>query len=429
MAEQDQLFAKCAWRLIPFMGLLYLVSFIDRANVGFAALTMNNDLGFSPAVYGFGAGVFFFGYILFQLPANAMLERVGARSWIFCIVAVWGALSAANAFAQGPASFYALRFLLGVTESGFFPGMIFYLTLWFPQAYLARYVAMFLTAIPLSFIVGGPLASLILGLGGVLGLHGWQWLFLLEGLPAMLVAFAVLKFLPDGPAHASWLSGKEKETIATRLAVDNPAEQRGFWPTLRDPRLLALCLVNFGVQTGLYGVGLWLPQIVQAMGFSILATGFVVALPYLACMGAMILWGRSSDVRGERFWHIALAALVAAGGFVGASLAQSNLLVLLALTFTTVGVLSAFPPLNGLLKSLLSGSAAASGIALYNTIGNLGGFVGSYSIGVLKGQTGNYSVSMAMLAVVLTLSAVIVLALGHAMAPRAMVLPKAGGAG
>ena len=211
MNAQDQVFAKCAWRLIPFMVLLYLVNFLDRLNVGFAALTMNKDLGFSPAIFGFGAGVFFIGYLLFQVPANVILERVGARRWIFCITAIWGLISASNAFVQGPTSFYALRFLLGVAEAGLFPGMIFYLTLWFPQTYRARFNASFYLAIPLAGIIGGPLSGLILGMDGVGDLHGWQWLFLIEGTPALVLAFAVLKFLPDGPADASWLTARRRK--------------------------------------------------------------------------------------------------------------------------------------------------------------------------------------------------------------------------
>ena len=369
-------------------------------------------------MFGFGAGVFFIGYLLFQVPANVILERVGARRWIFCITAIWGLISASNAFVQGPTSFYALRFLLGVAEAGLFPGMIFYLTLWFPQAYRARFTASFYVAIPLAGIIGGPLSGLILGMDGVGDLHGWQWLFLIEGTPALVLAFAVLKFLPDGPADASWLTGAEKKTIAARHAAEDSTEHRDLWRALRDPRVLALGLVNFGIQCGLYGTTLWLPQIVQAMGFSNLATGFVVALPYVAAMAAMILWGRSSDKRGERIWHVALPILLAAAGFAGASLAQTDPLVLVALTLSMVGIVSAYGPFWSLPSSFLGGSAAAGGIALINTIASLGGFVGPTIIGVLKEQTGSYASAMAMLAIVFVVAALIVLALGRAMAPR-----------
>jgi ACS family tartrate transporter-like MFS transporter len=425
----DRVFAKCAWRLIPFMMLLYLVNYIDRVNVGFAALTMNRDLGLSPAVFGLGAGVLFFSYALFQVPANVILERVGARRSVFCIMAAWGVISAANAFVQGPVSFYALRFLLGVAEAGFAPGMIFYLTLWFPQAYRARFTAAFMTAIPLAGIIGGPFSGVILGMDGLAGLHGWQWLFLVEGLPACLLAVVALKLLPDGPAHASWLNGTEKNTIAARLADGALMEDRDLWRTLRDPRVFALGLVGFGVASALYGTTLWLPQIVQAMGFSNRATGFVVALPYVLGMGTMILGGRSSDARSERIWHVAIPALLAVAGFVLASLAQSDIIVFVALTLAMVSILAVYGPLFSLPSSFLSGTAAAGGIALFNAIDNLGGFFGPVIIGVLKEETGGYAASMAAIAVVLVLSAVIVLAFGRVMAPRAaIVAPTAGAA-
>ena len=268
------------------------------------------------------------------------------------------------------------------------------------------------------FLLLRHLAYIILGLNGTLGLHCWQWLFLVEGIPASLLAFAVLKLLPNGPAEAPWLDHKEKETIARRLAAEVPPGQRAFWPALRDPRVLACGFASFGLFIGLFGVGLWLPHIVQAMGFSNRATGFIVALPYLVSTGAMIHWARSSDARGDRIWHAALSALVAATGFAGASLAQSDLLVLVALTFTAVGVLSTFSPLSSLVKSFLSGPAAASGLALYNAIGSVGGFTGPYIIGALREESGTYSSSMAVLSIILVLTATILVALGRAMARR-----------
>jgi ACS family tartrate transporter-like MFS transporter len=228
MTEHDRVFTKCAWRLIPFMALLYVINYIDRNNVGFAALTMNADLAFSPSVYGFGAGVFFVSYMLFQLPANLVLDRIGARRWIFIILAAWGLISAATAFVRTPAEFYAVRFLLGVAEAGFFPGMVYYLTLWFPEAYRARFTAWFLSAIPLSVVIGGPLAGLILGMDGIAGLRGWQWLFLIEGIPASLLAFAVLKLLPDGPAHARFLTAEENTSSALGLWATIPGSPASF---------------------------------------------------------------------------------------------------------------------------------------------------------------------------------------------------------
>ena len=425
MTEQSRVFAKCAWRLIPFMVLLYLVSFIDRANVGFAALTMNKDFAFSPAIFGFGAGLFSVGYALFQVPSNLILERVGPRRGVFCIMVAWGALSTANSLVQGPVSFYALRFFLGVAEAGFFPGMILYLTYWFPRAHRARFIALFMAAIPMSFIIGGPLSGAILGLDGVSDLAGWQWLFLLEGLPACLLALAVLKFLPDGPTQASWLSIGEKKTIIASLATEASAKHHQLWPALCEPRVLALGLVNFGILSGLYGVQLWLPQIVQAMGFSNLESGFVVALPFIVGMAAMIVWGRLSDARVERIWHLALPKLLAASGFAVASLTQNHLLVLVALTLVLAGLLAALAPMYSLLSSFLSGTAAAGGIALVVAIGTLGGFAGPTIIGVLKQTSGGYAASMAVLSGLLVLTAAIVGALGRTIASAPAVFqPK-----
>jgi len=420
MADQERVFAKCAWRLIPFMGLLYLVNYIDRTNVGFAALTMNADLGFSPSVYGFGAGVLFFGYLLFQVPANLILDRIGTRRWIFSILAVWGALSAATAFIRTPAEFYAIRFLLGMAEAGFFPGMMYYLTLWFPQAYRARFGAWFVSAIPLSVVVGGPLSGLILGLDGLAGLRGWQWLFVLEGVPASLLAIGVLKLLPDEPSRARWLTAAEKQIISSELAKDTSAENGDLWRALRDPRVLVLTLTGFAQGAALYVNSLWLPQIVQALGYSNLVTGFLVAVPYVISSGAVVAWGYSSDRSGDRVWHIALPWLLSALGFVIASYARNDGLVLLGLTFAVIGPLAVISPVFMLASSFLRGTAAAGAIALVNTSASFSGFVAPAVFGVLKEQTGDFAAGMMMLAVALVMGATIVLALGRAMAARAV---------
>jgi ACS family tartrate transporter-like MFS transporter len=422
MREQDQIFAKCARRLIPFLVLLQVAYVLDRVNVGFAALTMNRDLGFSPTVFGFGAGVFFIGYFLFAVPANLILERVGARRWVFFIMAAWGAISAAGAFVQGPVSFYALRFLLGTAEAGFIPGIVLYLTYWFPHHYRARFTASFIAAAPLSSIVGGPLSGLILGLDGSAGFHGWQWLFLLEGLPACVLAFVTLGFLPDGPKNAPWLTVGEKQEIAMRLAAEDNAEHGDFWLALRDPRLFAFGVVLLGIYMALFAYVLWLPQIVKAMGFSNRATGFVTALPYVVSIIAMILWGRSSDARNERVWHVALATLLAAAGFIAASLAQSYVLVLVALTVAASAGFSALGPFYSLLSSFLRGTAAAGGIAFVNAVGTgLGGFIGPVVVGMLKQQTGGYASGMVALATGLVLSAALVILMEHLKRPAVTV--------
>ncbi len=417
--SDERVFSKCAWRLIPFIFILYLVNFIDRVNVGFAALTMNADLGFSPAVYGFGAGIFFAGYSLFQVPANLILERLGARRWIFLILLVWGAISASTAFVQTATGFYAIRILLGIAEAGFFPGMVLYLTYWFPKAYRARLVALFMVAIPFANILGAPLSGLLLGLEGMGGLHGWQWMFLIEGAPACILAFVVLAKLPSGPKEASWLTDDEKEIIAARLKADDTAQHQRFLPALLDPRLYALGVIYLGYATAYYGVQLWLPQIVQAMGFSTLATGFMVALPFIAAMVAMILWGQSSDRSGERLWHVALPLCVATAGLLVASAVNSDLVVFLALTAVLMGVMSFQGPFWTLPPTFLGGTAAAGGIAFINTIGTGGGgFLGPYVTGLFREATGDYSTAMAALACTPAIGALLLAGLARNLAPR-----------
>src|ERR1700682_1148118 len=264
MDSNDQIFAKVARRLIPLMVALYTVSFLDRVNVSFAALTMNKDLGFTPEIYGAGASIFFLGYFLFEIPSNVILTKVGARRWICRIMASWGVISAANAFVQGPTSFYVLRFLLGLAEAGFAPGMIFYLSLWFPARLRARYAATYFLAIPLTNVIGAPLSSLILGTDGVLGLHGWQWLFILEALPALILAAIVFFYLPDGPADAHWLENRETERIAGELSLSRISANEHVHDVrsaLLDSRVLLLCAIYFGIVVGLYGIGYWLPSI------------------------------------------------------------------------------------------------------------------------------------------------------------------------
>ena len=424
--QQDQVFAKCAGRLIPFMMLLYITNYLDRVNVGFAALTMNRDLGFSPSVYGFAAGIFFISYAMFQIPATVLLERMGARRTVFAIMAAWGALSAATAFVRDPVAFYILRFLLGVAESGFFPGMILYLTFWFPSEYRARFTATFMIAIPLSSTFGGPLSGLILGMDGVAGFHGWQWLFLIEGLPACLLAFAVLKFLPDGPAAASFLSEAEKQAIATRLAREKPATPANLWPGLIDPRVLLLGLAGTGIGAGIFGSQLWLPQIVKALGYSNLTTGFIAALPYVVAMPTVLLVGRSSDRRGERIWHNAIPLLAAAGGFIVAAVADNHYLVIAGLTVTVAGLIGTYGPYYSLASSFFAGPAAPGAIALVNLMcTGLGGFLGPNIVGLLKQGTGGYAAGMLALAGGLVASVVILLLLGRVMAARTTAMARA----
>jgi ACS family tartrate transporter-like MFS transporter len=424
--EAGRVFARAARRLIPFMALLYVVSFLDRVNVGFAALTMNKDLAFSPDVYGFGAGIFFFGYFLFEVPSNIILEKVGARLWICRIMLTWGIVSMATAFVQGAFSFYVVRFLLGLAEAGFFPGMVLYLTYWFPTATRARFIALFLAAVPLASVVGGPVSGFILGVEGHFHLHGWQWLFLLEGLPSVLLGLAVLVWMPDRPSKASWLSDREKTVVEAVLAREQSGTHTKLLPMLSDPRVWLLAVPDFGIVLGLYGLNLWLPQMVKEMGFSNLETGFVVAAPYLVSSVVMVLWGMSSDARNERVWHISSAALLGAAGLVGAALLHSPVAVLISLTIAACGIYAALAVFWTLPTSFLGGTAAAGGIALINSISNTGGFFGPYLMGWLKSHTGGYSAGLGVLAAALVIAAILVVVIGRTLtfAGRAQALEK-----
>lgn len=415
----EQVYARIAWRLIPFMMLLYVVSFIDRTNIGFAALTMNRDLGFSPSVFGFGAGLFFVTYNLCQVPAALMLERFGARRVVTSIMVIWGLLAAANAFVQGRQGFYALRLLLGVAEAGFFPGMMYYLTLWFPPGHRGRYSALFAAGIPMAGIVGGPLSGLILGMDGAGRLHGWQWLFLLEGLPAVLLAFAVHSRLPDGPAQAAWLDDAGRRVVAAGLAPAVAATPgRGWRQALGDVRVWILGFTGFCNGSCVYGIALWLPQMIQAMGFGPRATGFLSALPYLAAMAGMVYWGRSSDRRGDRIRHIALAYLLVAASFCAASLARDHVLALAALSAGVMGVYASFGPYFTLPSTFLGGAAAAGGIALVNSVSSVSGFLAPFAIGLARERTGGYAASLATLAAMEAFAAVVILLLRRRFATR-----------
>lgn len=416
MTTQDaetKLFSRCAWRLIPFMGLLYVANFLDRVNVGFAALTMNKDIGLSAQAYGLGAGMFFIGYFFCEVPSNLIMEKVGARLWMFRIMVTWGLVSMATAFARGPVSFYVLRFMLGVCEAGFFPGMILYLTYWFPAASRGQFSALFLSAILIANVIGSPISGFILSVaGGVAGLKSWQWLFVLEAAPSLVLGFVTLFYLPDRPAKARWLSEGEKNLIHEALARDElPAH--GLREGLSDYRVWLFCLADVGIITATYGLALWLPQIVKAMGFDNLQTGFVVAVPYAIAAIAMITWARISDANGERFWHVALPALLASAGLIVAAVTGSGVWAMLALTVATIGIYAAVAVMWTLPQSVLGGTAAAVSIALVNSVGNLGGFAGPFIAGYLKDATGSYGPAMLVFAAGLAMTAVVTIAMSR----------------
>ncbi len=423
---EDKVFAKVAWRIIPFMGLLYLIAFLDRVNVGFAALTMNEDIGLTPEMFGLGAGLFFFiGYFLFEVPSNVILLKVGARVWICRIMLTWGAISMSMALVQGPNSFYALRFLLGLAEAGFAPGMLLYLTFWFPPALRARYMAYYLCAIPLAGVVGAPLSSLILeSMQGVAGLAGWQWMFLIEGEPAVLLGLAVLWYLPNGPADCRWLTGKEKTIIAARLSREDQTLPHSMWRGLYDFRVLALCVVYFGIVIALYGCTIWLPQIVDSMGFTITQNGILVSGIYVIAAAAMVVVGFSSERRDEYVWHVAVTAGVGAVALIVAGATPSVLLTLIALTVATSAIYATLSPFWIIPPGFLEGTAAASGMALINAFGNLGGAAGPTLVGFFREGTGEYGSGMVALAIGLIASAIFVVMLGRFMGAGASQAPE-----
>jgi ACS family tartrate transporter-like MFS transporter len=408
----DSILKRVAWRLIPFMSLMYVVSFLDRVNISFAALRMNQDLGFSPQVYGFASGVFFFGYFLFEVPSNLMLQKVGARLWMCRICVSWGFLSMLTAFCREPVSFCVVRFLLGAAEAGLYPGMVLYMTYWFPSATRARFIALFLAGVPLANVIGSPISSALLGVSGH-GLAGWQWMILLEGIPSLLCGLAALWLLPDGPAKAKWLSADEKRIIATRLADEPRGALYGLRELLADRRIWILMIPDFSIVFPLYALNFFLPQMVHAMGYSIGETGFIVALPYLLAMGAMVALGWSSDRSGNRAGHVAFAAFLAALGVAGAVTASANWLVIASLCLATSGIYAALAVFWTLPTSLLRGTAAAAGLALLNSFSNLGGFFGPTVMGWAKQQTGTYSLGLGFIAAMLVLGGMSVICIGR----------------
>jgi MFS transporter, ACS family, tartrate transporter len=419
-ARADAILARAAWRLIPFMCLIYVASFLDRVNIGFAALTMNHDLGFSPRIFGWGAGIFFLGYFIFEIPSNLILEKVGARKWMCRIMVSWGLVSMATAFVQGPVSFYVLRFLLGLAEAGLYPGMILYMTYWFPQATRARFIALFLAAVPASSVIGGPVSGWLLGIEGAL--HGWQWMLLLEGIPSLVLGVTILWLLPDRPANAKWLNAEDKAILETRLVQDrrddaNTGALTGFWDMLADRRIWIFIIPDFSIVVGLYGMGLWMPQMIKALGFTNQETGFLVTLPYVVSMIGMVLLGISSDRRGDRVGHVAGAAFVGALGILGAVLFHNSVAVIASFCVAAFGIYGALSVFWTLPTAFLRGTAAAGGLALLNSCANLGGFVGPTVMGWLKDVTGSYTLGMSLLAMMLIFAGISTVLIGRAFFP------------
>jgi ACS family tartrate transporter-like MFS transporter len=403
---------RLTWRLVPFLFLLYIVAYLDRINVGFAALQMQQQFSFTDAVYGLGAGIFFAGYFCFQVPSNLALQRVGARRWIALLMMVWGVISTGMMFVSGPRSFYVLRFLLGAAEAGFFPGVIFYLKSWFPARARARTVARFMTAAPLSGVVGGPISGALLGLHLSGGLAGWQWMFLMEGIPAVLLGGVALVYLVDRPEEAMWLSGDERDWLLGTLRREREelvVESRTF-SALAMPRIWMLALVYFGLNTVSYGVSLWLPKLIKSLsGVSNLTVGLLSAIPYVAAALAMVAVGLHSDRSSERRWHTALPAFAGALALMGAAYSTSVGPSIVLISVAVLGVFSMMGPFWAMPTSFLSGAAAAAGIAIINSIGNLGGFFGPLVIGMVRTSTGQFKGGLLLVSAALAVSGVVAL--------------------
>jgi len=405
--SEEATYRKVTWRLLPLLFLCYVLAYLDRVNVGFAKLQMQKDLGFTDTAYGIGAGVFFIGYFLFEVPSNLILERVGARIWIARIMILWGMLSSATLFVTGERTFYALRFALGVAEAGFFPGIILYLTYWYTRKHRTRMVAGFMTAITLSGVIGGPISGFILSrLSGVSGLAGWQWLYLLEGIPSVVVGLLVLWLLDDGPSKAKWLTDDERELLARRvqeeegLKIEEGAGHHRFSQAFRSPRVWLLALIYFCVVMGLYGISFWLPSILSdTMTSDPWRIGLLTAIPWGAAAMVMLLVGRRSDRTGERRWHTALPALIAGAAFATSAIPGiSPLPSFLALTVATCGIMAAVSCFWSLPTAILSGTAAAAGIAWINSLGNLAGYVSPFVVGHVRDTTGSMSAALVVLA-------------------------------
>jgi MFS transporter, ACS family, tartrate transporter len=407
---------KVRTHLVTLLAALYFAAFIDRVNVGFAAAQMHRDLGLSAYVYGLGAGIFFLGYCLFEIPSNLILHRVGARRWIGRIMISWAIIAGAMACVHGATSFCVLRFLLGVAEAGFFPGIVYYLTYWVPAADRARLIATFMTAVPLSTALAGPLSSAILTLDGRAGLAGWQWLFLTETLPSLALGIAALWLLPDGPQQARWLTPAERDWLTGTLDAERaarPAHYQGVLAALTSPRVLALASCYFGAEIGLYGIILWVPQLLTSAGIAAAQVGYAVAIPYACAAAGMVWWSRRSDRRRERVWHLAAASGVGFLGTAASALVPSSAaLCVLAVTVGATGTLAILPIFWTLPASFLRGAGAAGAIALINSIGNIGGFVGPFVIGWIKEATGSFTWGLIVVAGGVLLTGILALLIG-----------------
>ena len=414
VSKEDSVYARVSRRIVPLIMLCYVVAYLDRVNVGFAKLQMSQALNFSETVYGLGAGIFFLGYFLFEVPSNLLMNKIGARIWIARIMITWGLISGAFAFVQTPTQFYVMRFLLGLAEAGFYPGIILYLTYWYPSHRRARIVAMFMAAIPISGIFGNPLSGWIMSaFHDHSGWQGWQWMFMIEAIPAVLVGLLVLWKFDDSIRKAKWLSEDDKQLLEANIAADNKGktEHPGIGKVFSDPRVWMMSLIYFAFVMGQYGLTFWMPTLVKNAGVKdTFMVGVLSAIPYVCAAITMVLIGRSADARRERRWHLIVPALMGAVGFaVVATVGNNVALSIVFLSLAAAGVLTCAPLFWSLPTAFLQGTAAAAGIAAINSVGNLAGFVSPYMIGALKDMTGSTSAGMYALAAVLVLGCIAVL--------------------
>ena len=413
-APEDSVYRKVFWRIVPFLMLCYVVAYLDRVNVGFAKLQMGQDLGFSETIFGLGAGIFFAGYFLFELPSNLLMHKIGAKIWIARIMITWGLISAAFVFVSTPTEFYFMRFLLGLAEAGFYPGVILYMTYWFPAHRRAKIVAVFMSAIPVAGIFGNPLSGWIMdSFQSTGGWSGWQWMFIIEAVPALLVGVAVIFFLDDSIEKAKWLTADEKKYLAREVEKDHHHGDKGphsVAAVFQDGRIWMMCLIYFTFVMGQYGLTFWMPTLVKATGIKgNLNIGLLSAIPFICAIVAMNVCGRSADARRERRWHLIVPALVGAVGFtVAASFADNVVVSIVFLSMAAAGVLTCAPLFWSLPTAFLTGTGAAAGIAVINSVGNLAGFASPYMIGYLKDLTHSTQVGMYVLAGMLVLGAILV---------------------
>jgi ACS family tartrate transporter-like MFS transporter len=413
-ALQKSACRKAAIRLIPLLAIAYFFNYLDRTNVGFASLTMNEDLGLTASQFGFAAGIFYIGYCLFEVPSNLALYRFGARRWLARIMITWGLCSAATAFAQGPTSYAVIRLLAGIAEAGFFPGVIFFMSLWFPQQYRTRVMAWFLFAIPISSVLGGPLSAVMLEMNGIWGVTGWQWLLVLQGLPACIIGLVCLKMLADKPADAHWLTAREREALQS--AIDAEHESKGthsFRQSISDVRVWLLAAILFSYIIGILGIGVWLPQILKTHSLTTTQIGWVSAIPYLIASIAMLLWAKILARKRRYILHLAITCATGAAGFICSVVYNDLIPALIGLTVALIGLSSVRTCFYSIPATFLSKQAAAGGIAFINAVGSLGGLVGPYAVGVLKDVTHSFNAGLIGMAGMLCLATLLTLILRH----------------